>query len=396
MNGTRAAELLVIGAGPAGSTAAETAASRGWEVVLVDRKVEIGTPVQCGGFIPEAHELRGLMPKALLPQTLVDIPDRCVLHRTSLQRFYSPSGKHLEIPVEARAVDRRAFDRHLATRAARAGAEVLPATRAEPASGLVKLGGRTSGMVQAKAIIGADGPQSAMARALGVPRGEVGVCLEYEMADVDIDADAAEMYFSTRFAPGGYAWIIPQGSDLANVGVGVRVPYMEKGSTLPRLLEQFVKGHPVAGEKLKAGEVLAVMQGVVPAGGMPPAIQKDNLLLAGDAAGQVMATSGGGIPLAMVAGRIAGEVCSAFLQGEAGLEAYPSRIEEEFGRQLRSSVQIRRLVDVVMRRDKLMDALFSMVTPEQMKEIQRGNMPATLSSICSAILGRGQAFRPGS
>ncbi|NYT02703.1 MAG: NAD(P)/FAD-dependent oxidoreductase [Methanosarcinales archaeon] len=391
MSRERTVELLVIGAGPAGSTAAEVAASQGREVMLVDKKKEIGTPVQCGGFIPEAHELRELMPRALLPQPLVEIPERCVLHRTTIQRFYSPSGKHLEFPVDGRSVDRRAFDRHLAMQAARAGAEILPATRAELVPGGVKLSGRSSGMVQAKAIIGADGPHSATAREIGAPHGEVGVCLEYEMADLDIDPGAAEMYFSARYAPGGYAWIIPLGSDLANVGVGVRVSYLQKGATLPCILDQFVREHPQAGEKLRGGEVLAVMQGTVPAGGMPPAVQKDNVLLAGDAAGQVMATSGGGIPLAMVAGRIAGEVCSAYLQGEGGLEDYPSRIEEEFGRQLRNSVQIRKLVDVIMRRDRLMDALFSMVAPDQMKEIQRGKIPATLGGICSAILSRGQS-----
>ena len=48
------------------------------------------------------------------------------------------------------------------------------------------------------------------------------------MVDVDIDAEAAEMYFSARFAPGGYAWIIPLGEDAANVGVGVRASYLGK------------------------------------------------------------------------------------------------------------------------------------------------------------------------
>ena len=84
---------------------------------------------------------------------------------------------------------------------------------------------------------------------MGNPVQEMGICLEYEMADVEIDAEAAEMYFSTRFAPGGYAWIIPLGQDSANVGVGVRPSYLGS-QKLPDLLDRFVKEHPVAAKKL--------------------------------------------------------------------------------------------------------------------------------------------------
>ena len=86
-------QVAVVGAGPAGSTAAEVAATFGVEVALIEQKNEIGSPVQCGGFLPEGHELRELMPRAHLPVTLEDIPCRCLLHRTHLQRIFSPSGK---------------------------------------------------------------------------------------------------------------------------------------------------------------------------------------------------------------------------------------------------------------------------------------------------------------
>ena len=204
--------------------------------------------------------------------------------------------------------------------------------------------------------------------------------MEYEMADVEIDPDAAEMYFGSQYAPGGYAWIIPMGSDIANVGVGVRSSYLG-GAKLPQLLEKFVKEHPVAGPKLECGEVLAVMRGSVPAGGMPDSIQMGNVLLAGDAAGHVMATSGGGIPLAMVAGKIAGEVAAGFIKGQTTLDSYRLRINHEFGRELERSVHIRRMVDVVMHSDRLMDALFGALDPDQMKSIMRGQIPSAFSAL---------------
>ena len=372
-------QVAVVGAGPAGSTAAEVAAVFGAEVTLIEQKSEIGSPVQCGGFLPEADELRELMPHAHLPVTLEDIPSRCILHRTRLQRIFSPSGKGKEFSVAGRIVDRRAFDLHLANRAACAGAHVLPATRVDLATGTMHLAGRFRRRLKPQVIIGADGPNSMVSRIMGNPVQEMGICLEYEMANVEIDAEAAEMYFSMRFAPGGYAWIIPLGQNSANVGVGVRPSYLGS-QKLPDLLDRFVKEHPVAAKKLCGGEVLAVMHGLVPAGGSQEMIQKDNMLLAGDAAGHVMATSGGGIPLAMVAGRIAGEVANGHLKGEMELQEYQSRIHEEFGRELKRSLQIRKMVDMAMKSDPLMNALLASLSPEIMKSIMRARMPSAFSS----------------
>jgi len=87
-----------------------------------------------------------------------------------------------------------------------------------------------------------------------------------------------------------------------------------------------------------------------------------------------MATSGGGIPLAVAGGRIAGEVAAAHLQEKRPLADYSSRIEEEFGRQLARSVQLRKMVDVAMKSDRLMNTLFSALSPDQMKSVMRAQI----------------------
>ncbi|MGV8174779.1 MAG: NAD(P)-binding protein, partial [Methanothrix sp.] len=104
----------VVGAGPAGSSAAEALAGAGVSVLLIEKKSEIGSPVQCGGFLPEISELEKLLPSARLPETLANMPERIVLHRTRLQRIYSPGGGFKQFAVAGRVLDRRAFDRHLA------------------------------------------------------------------------------------------------------------------------------------------------------------------------------------------------------------------------------------------------------------------------------------------
>jgi digeranylgeranylglycerophospholipid reductase len=390
------AQIVVIGAGPAGSTAAEAAASAGADVILADKKREIGSPVQCGGFIPTARELSSMIPQATLPSTLIDIPDRYVLHRTSLQRLFSPGGKSAEFPVQGRCIDRRSFDRHLAIRAARAGARIFPATVASIVGESVRMAGRVRCQVKALVVIGADGPGSGVAKSLrsspnanaDVHLDEPGICLEYEMADVNIDEKAAEMYFGLRWAPGGYAWIIPLGNDVANVGVGVRRSYIKDGAKLPDILDRFIREHPIAREKLARGSAVAVMSGIVPSGGMPNKIRRGNVLLAGDAAGQVMATSGGGIPLAMVAGRIAGVVAAGHVMGEAELSAYEKEVETAFGRVLSSSVRIRRLIDLSMNSDRSMDLIFSALEPGMMLDVMRGRMPGALGRLLNSIISQ--------
>ena len=94
--------------------------------MLIEQKNEIGSPVQCGGFLPETLRAVAAHAPRPSPRDAEDIPERCILHRTRLQRIFSPSGKCKEFPVAGRVVDRRAFDRYLASRAARAGARSFP------------------------------------------------------------------------------------------------------------------------------------------------------------------------------------------------------------------------------------------------------------------------------
>lgn len=84
--------------------------------------------------------------------------------------------------------------------------------------------------------------------------------------------------------------------------------------------------------------------------------------------------------MAMVAGRIAGEAAIGQLHGRMPLANYPSRIREEFGNELGRSIQIRKMVDMVMKSDRLINALFAALNPEQMKSVMRAHIPAPLAS----------------
>lgn len=98
----RTYDIIVIGAGPAGSTAATYAAQRGMSVLLVDKKKDIGVPLQCGGFLPHIETLQELVPNAEMPFTLQEYPASCVHASTSFQRFIAPNGTSKGFEVQGR------------------------------------------------------------------------------------------------------------------------------------------------------------------------------------------------------------------------------------------------------------------------------------------------------
>jgi digeranylgeranylglycerophospholipid reductase len=318
-------DVIVVGAGPAGSTAAMYAAENGASVLLLDKKREIGSPIQCAGFLPDASEVQALLPNAELPDSLKNYPDSCVLQHIKTQRIIPPNCIVKEFAVRGAVLDRRRYDQFLAEQAAKAGAELMIKTRVTKVEGTTV---ETSGVfgkhtIKGKAIIGADGPNSLVARTKGLTfkpgEREVSVALEYQVRNVDIDPETLEMYFGNDFVPGGYAWIFPEGEDRANVGVGIRSGMAEKGVSAKEYLNRFMREHPLASQKLKNRIIMNVIAGILPVNGAPKRTATGDSLIVGDAAGQIIATNGGGIPPAMIAGKVAGETAAEFAAGKCQL-----------------------------------------------------------------------------
>jgi digeranylgeranylglycerophospholipid reductase len=373
-------DVVVVGAGPAGSTAALYAAKNGASVLLLDKKREIGSPIQCAGFLPDASEVQALLREAKLPDTLKNYPDSCVLQRIDTQRIVTPNCNIKEFAVRGAVLDRRRYDQFLAEQAARAGAELMIKTRVtkidETTVEISGVFGKYT--IKAKAIIGADGPNSLVAKSKGLAlpgSRETSVALEYQIRNVDIDPSSLEMYFGKDFVPGGYAWIFPEGQDRANVGIGIRSGMAEKGTSAKEYLHRFMREHPLAGPKLKNCIIMNVIAGIIPVNGAPERTATENTLIVGDAAGHIFATNGGGIPSAMIAGKVAGETAAEFAAGKCRLEEYDSRWRAQFGSALETSVQARKLMDGIMKSDTLMNAAFKLISPEQMKVMQCGKLP---------------------
>jgi digeranylgeranylglycerophospholipid reductase len=384
-------DVIVVGAGPAGSTAAYYAAENGSSVLLLDKKKELGSPIQCAGFLPDASEIQALLPDAKLPNLLKDYPYSCVLQRTKTQRIISPNCSVKEFAVSGAVLDRRRYDQFLAEQAAKKGVELLIKTRLTKVEGTTV---ETKGIygkhvIRAKAIIGADGPNSLVAKSKGLSfkpgERETSVALAYKVRNVDIDPYSLEMYFGNNFVPGGYAWIFPEGEDRANVGLGIRIRMTEKGVSAKEYLNSFIQDHPIASQKLKNGIFLNVIAGIIPVDGAPKRTATEDSLIVGDAAGQIIATNGGGIPTAMIAGKVAGETAAKFSAGKCRLEEYDHQWRTQIGNAIETSVHIRRFMDRIMKSDTLMNAALKLISPDQMKIMQCGKLPEPVKMGLQAI-----------
>ncbi|MEA1984126.1 MAG: geranylgeranyl reductase family protein [Euryarchaeota archaeon] len=374
-------DIIVVGAGPAGSTAATYAARAGASVLLVDKKKDIGVPLQCGGFLPHRETLQELVPGAQLPYTLEEYPSSCVHTTTTLQRFIAPNGQSKQFEVDADALDRRRFDKYLAREATRCGAQLMVGTNVLEVNGnSIKVDGVFGKhTIDAKVLIGADGPNSVVGRAKGLVRDPdpmgTGTAFEYELSGVDVDREAVEMYFGKDYVPGGYAWIISQGGDTANIGVGIREVLFKTGMCARDYLDRFMYEHPIASEKVKSGSIVSIVSGLVPVGGAPRRTATMDTLIAGDAAGHIIATNGGGISTAMVGGKVAGETAVDSLNSTCKLTEYDRRWREQMGLEIKTAAYARKLMDNLMRSDSMMSAAIKMISPEHMKAIQCGRLP---------------------
>lgn len=341
-------DVVVVGAGPAGSAAARFSAEGGARTLLLERREAVGVPVECGEFLPSPATLREIMPRVEDIPGLFDVPPACVSRPTSRMAVISPGGKRYELDFEGMTLHRERYDQHLARLAGRAGAELRVGTNVRGVSnGLVDTDG---GPVRARVIIGADGPLSTVRRGLGMPSPRLLCpCLQYTVPG-DFPG-TVEMHFG-RLARGGYAWVIPK-AGAANIGLGI--PPGGKGPTLRARLDVFMSERGIRGEPTRR------IGGVVPASGPLAETVSGNVLLCGDAAGQVMASNGGGVPMAVVCGRAAGRAAAACILGKGRPGDYERLWRAEVGEVLRNSLHVKRLADWWMWSDLLVGLAMALI-----------------------------------
>ena len=296
-------DVIVVGAGPAGSMAALTAARSGLDTLLIEKRQEIGAPLRCA----EAVGMDTL-------RRLVEPNPRWICTEISAFRIVAPNGKSVKVPPTEPTVilERKVFDRDLAHLAAMAGCAVRVKTQA---TGLLSengkvVGVRLSGMdgeaeVRAKVVIAADGPESQLAQWAGLARParlhDMGVAVQYVLSGLELDPTVCEYHLGSEIAPGGYGWVFPKGEHMANVGVGVPADVLDDGTSALDYLERMVE------RLFPDASPVGLVVGGVPVGGPLKKLATDGLMVIGDAAHQADPMTGGGIGYGMEAGKLAAE-----------------------------------------------------------------------------------------
>jgi digeranylgeranylglycerophospholipid reductase len=320
-------DVLVVGGGPAGSSTAEHAAFGGANVLVIEKRPVVGVPVRCGEFMPQADEIRRIFPQAEIG-SIFEVPSHLRSLETDAIRITSPKLHSFDVPFHGYTTYRDRFDQFLADRAMKAGARVM--TGVTCSSIEMDVAKTSIGDIRAKVIVGADGPLSVVAKSVGLERSWDLCPAASTFAKGDFEP-VPEMYFG-NVAPGGYAWVIPK-KEGANVGLGYSKRYAR--GNLDFYWNEFLKYRP-----LDAGKLNGKM---VPMSGPIPLTVKGRAMVVGDAAGQVMAVNGGGIPIAMICGRIAGEVASAHVKGKMELMEYERNWRRQVGGPLKTALGTKRM-----------------------------------------------------
>ena len=320
-------QIVVVGAGPAGSTAARYAAEAGADVVLIDRRTIVGKPVQCAGYLPTQGELAKMLPKVPDQDELYHIDDEFVLTRTYESVMVSPKGRKKTLKFDGITIDRGEWDPHLVDLAVKAGAEFRPSTQA---IGLEQGVLRTDrGDLLPGVVIAADGPHSRVRRSLGLPDPKL-IAPALNAPSKIVHSGKVEMHFATE-APGAYGWVIPAGRGMAHVGLGAD----------PRRRVEDLKANLESFAARVGAELGPITGGFVPSAGPVKRTVSANVMLVGDAAGHVMASNGGGVPIALAAGRAAGQVAARTIRGSGDFSDYPRRWKKEVGEVLATSARFR-------------------------------------------------------
>ncbi len=311
-------DIVIIGAGPAGSSAAQAAAQRGAKVLLIDRRQRIGVPVQCAELVSQWIS------------RYVRFSSTCILQTIETMVMHLPNKISFEMRSPGYMLDRSLFDKELVASAILLGAKMFIETRAIGLSseGLMVEQGSKKEMIQAKVFIGADGVHSFMARCLGQPYPKTIVALQYEVI-LPEPQNHVDVFFHKDYE-GGYAWFFPKGRT-ANVGVGVIPP---KTTLLLKRMDTFLD-HLVESKRLPGVEIVAKTGGSIPCE-KPRKSVFGNILLVGDAAGHTHPITGAGILNAVVGGEIAGRVAAEAVQrGDLQhLKNYEAEWQELFGKSL--------------------------------------------------------------
>ena len=356
-------DVVVVGAGPGGGTAAKHAAMSGASTLLLDRRKEVGVPVVCGELTSG-----GTFPEFSLA------PDGpWVANRMDITRMVFPDGRTLDFHgISMVTLHRDVFEKHIVEMAIDQGVEVRMNTTVMGITARDRSGSPhgTTGVssygtvilkngeqVQAKVIIAADGVKSTIGKCMGMVQSpaihDLGRAMKYIVRSKNIDQTMGQ-FFVAEEGTQGYGWILPKGNGTANVGIGT---LGDQRVFLKPALDRFIE------RRIPGAVKESFATGCLPLALPPPRTVWKNVMLVGDAASMVNSVGGAGIRNAMVAGRIAGNIAGEFIQGAKPL-SYLEKYEKAWRKKLYPRLMLNHFIkDLMWHSDTSSNHFYSLISP---------------------------------
>ncbi|MEJ2241471.1 MAG: NAD(P)/FAD-dependent oxidoreductase, partial [Candidatus Bathyarchaeota archaeon] len=286
-----------------------------------------------------------------------------------------------EFKLNSIVIDRPGFQQHLADQCIAEGATIYKGYEVESynQNGNLIFYNKNISKLKGEICIAADGPISRIARNAGllaphIPS-ELSPCKGYIIDNANLNPEICHVFFSSKYAPGGYGWIIPWSNNKANIGLGIRKSFLDTNQSLGNCLRLFIKEHPVVSRMVKNSKKIERIHGLVPVGGPIPVTYTSNLMVIGDAAGFVMACNGGGIPTGVLSGYLAAQATKKHLTDNQSLQIYEKEWRYQIGDTLIKALHIRKIVDRIMINDSVMEILLDMVGSKRVGELMTCHIP---------------------
>ena len=334
-------DVIVVGGGPAGSSAARIASENGCTVALIEKEKEIAETVRTSGvtWISDIKEF--------------EIPDDCY-NPIKKFSFCSPKNSVAIVDEIARAavLDVRKTYRFLANRAKKAGARVFVSTNvteilknsAGKCVGVIAKSQEKQRKFNGKLIIDASGFASVVAKELGYVEQwkKFGVGAEFEVKTEKLEYDNWWLMVGQEYSPAGYAWIFPTSKNTARIGVGIGKPdsIVDPTVRLNELIDK--KMGPI--KDLGQIEKIEFHYGLIPNEGLSRKTVYDNVILVGDSAGQANPLVLEGIRYAIRFGEVAGRVAANAIKNgdtsEKKLVAYENEWKKAILSKINSAMKI--------------------------------------------------------
>jgi len=354
--------VAVVGAGPVGSTFARHMAEKGFKVALLEKKKEIGVPLQCAGLLGKKIKKVNIL------------PDEFIINPVNGAFLHSPEDTVLSVSKEkpeAYVVDRIGYDKFLAQLALDSGAELFlnhRVDKVDSVEGVITLKNNENNKISADVVVGADGHSSIVSDAFNPPA-ESFQASQYliDVGEKRFQKDYVHLYVDSRVSP-GFLWAIPLSETTARVGLFADANYQQLTVILNELLTKR--------SELRGATILKKYYGVIPKYNSQKKLVKDKVILLGDAASQVKPTTGGGLIMGFSCAEIASQ--SAVKALETGntelLMNYSKEYHDKFKNELKVQLMVHKIFKSLS--DSELEYMFRKLKQEGAEEVisQYGDM----------------------